>query len=82
MEILHTYHIYQDIYGIVQNSKAYICDQVAVEIYNYFVCFFFFALFYFACDMCFPKTFKRFWHDDIDNLILLAEIQIMLCLRG
>ena len=31
-------------------------------------------LFYFGCDMCFPKTFKRFWHDDIDNLILFAEI--------
>ena len=44
-----------------------------------FLFLFVFTLFYFGCDMCFPKTFKRFWHDCIDNLILFAEIQSMLC---
>ena len=68
-------------YGFVQNSQTYICNQSDCRIVLFpftilfcFVWFFFFfyvILFWMQC--VFQKTLKRFWHDDIDNLILFAE---------
>ena len=38
-----------------------------------FLCYFYVILFW--VQKCFPKTFERFWHNDINDLILFAEIQ-------